>query len=338
MPFSADVVRRGALTVAWDGASPTTPPAGSTVTIAMPQMGTVTAQLSGTFSATVTWEGMVEENNSLLWRSITAVEITTKVAATTATAAGIYQVNSAGLRQVRARCSTFASGSVTTTLNASTAASGGTVTMADGADAALGGTADGAASSDAGTFSLIALFKRLLQKLTTQFAFFPALFVNIITVVDVTITRPANVTGYTGQDEIVDTGGAVATVAVGRVNGGAGTIEGITCIYSNNPTVTPQLRVLFFDTAPATAGDNNALNLSDADAAKCIGYIDLNVAQAGGSATSANLIYDSGAQVLDFLCAGGVTTLSFLIVTRVAFTPIANSETLKFRFRVRQTS
>jgi hypothetical protein len=41
------------------------------------------------------------------------------------------------------------------------------VTIADGDDAALGAQADAAASSDTGTFSLIALFKRSLQRLTS---------------------------------------------------------------------------------------------------------------------------------------------------------------------------
>lgn len=40
--------------------------------------------------------------------------------------------------------------------------------IADGDNVALGAKADAAATTDAGTFSLIALFKRLLQKLTTQ--------------------------------------------------------------------------------------------------------------------------------------------------------------------------
>jgi hypothetical protein len=39
---------------------------------------------------------------------------------------------------------------------------GGAVTVADGADVALGAKADAAATTDTGTFSLIALFKRLL--------------------------------------------------------------------------------------------------------------------------------------------------------------------------------
>jgi hypothetical protein len=41
------------------------------------------------------------------------------------------------------------------------------VTIADGDDAALGSQADAAASTDTGTFSLIALFKRSLQRLTS---------------------------------------------------------------------------------------------------------------------------------------------------------------------------
>jgi hypothetical protein len=46
---------------------------------------------------------------------------------------------------------------------------GGAATIADGADQAEGAKADAAATTDTGVFSLIALFKRLLQKFTTQF-------------------------------------------------------------------------------------------------------------------------------------------------------------------------
>jgi hypothetical protein len=46
---------------------------------------------------------------------------------------------------------------------------GGPVTIADGADVTQGAKADAAATSDTGTFSIVALFKRLLGKFTTQF-------------------------------------------------------------------------------------------------------------------------------------------------------------------------
>ena len=46
--------------------------------------------------------------------------------------------------------------------------SGGASTVADGANVTLGAKADSVATTDTGTFSFIALFKRLLQKLTAQ--------------------------------------------------------------------------------------------------------------------------------------------------------------------------
>lgn len=49
-------------------------------------------------------------------------------------------------------------------------AAGGAATIADGADAAQGAKADAAAATDTGTFSLVALFKRLLQGITTLIA------------------------------------------------------------------------------------------------------------------------------------------------------------------------
>jgi hypothetical protein len=47
-------------------------------------------------------------------------------------------------------------------------ATGTAMSIADGADITQGAKGDAAATTDTGTFSLIALFKRLLQKFTTQ--------------------------------------------------------------------------------------------------------------------------------------------------------------------------
>ncbi len=54
------------------------------------------------------------------------------------------------------------------TVRAPAGASGTAMSIADGADVTQGAKADAAATTDTGTFSLIALFKRLLQKLTAQ--------------------------------------------------------------------------------------------------------------------------------------------------------------------------
>ncbi len=78
------------------------------------------------------------------------------------------------------------------------------VTVADGADVALGAKANAAASSDTGTFSLIALFKRLLQKFTTQF---PAALVGGRFDVNVGSVAAASGAAYTDRSLAVTTGG-----------------------------------------------------------------------------------------------------------------------------------
>jgi len=73
-------------------------------------LGLVGVQLTGTFSATVTFEGTIDGSN---WVSLLARLVTDGTTSATATAAGIYQVPAAGLAQVRARVSAYTSGSVT---------------------------------------------------------------------------------------------------------------------------------------------------------------------------------------------------------------------------------
>lgn len=64
---------------------------------------------------------------------------------------------------------------------------GGAVTIADGADVTQGAMANTPATTDTGTFSLVALFKRLLQKLTAQL---PAALVGGRLAVDVATSTP----------------------------------------------------------------------------------------------------------------------------------------------------
>ena len=70
--------------------------------------GTVGFQITGTWSATFTFEGTV---NGTTWVSITAYNRATGGGATTTTSNGVYVVSSGGLRYVRARLSAYTSGS-----------------------------------------------------------------------------------------------------------------------------------------------------------------------------------------------------------------------------------
>lgn len=71
---------------------------------------TVGFQLSGTFSATVTFESTI---NGTDWVATGAFPISgSGTAATTANATGIWRVPAQGLAAVRARCSTYSSGTL----------------------------------------------------------------------------------------------------------------------------------------------------------------------------------------------------------------------------------
>ena len=114
--------------------------------------GTLLVELSGTFSATVTFEGSRDGSD---YYALLASNLTTGAKATTATAAGVYQINFAGLSSFRARISSYSSGSVTAeaTFVASdagsiiTSAASVTVSSSD-AGTSIGTTSDSAVTTD----------------------------------------------------------------------------------------------------------------------------------------------------------------------------------------------
>lgn len=67
-------------------------------------------QVSGTFSATITFEGSVDGAN---WVAIEVEDLSDRSWTQTATAPGLFRAVSLGLLYFRARISTYASGSVT---------------------------------------------------------------------------------------------------------------------------------------------------------------------------------------------------------------------------------
>lgn len=83
--------------------------ANAKTTISGDGYGTVGFQITGTWSGTITFEGTV--NNST-WVSINAYSRATGTGATTTTANGVFVTSSAGIRYVRARVSSYTSGSI----------------------------------------------------------------------------------------------------------------------------------------------------------------------------------------------------------------------------------
>lgn len=70
---------------------------------------TLTAQVTGITTATITWEATIDGTN---WVAIQATNLNDGTEATTATANGLYRVVCLGLVKVRARISAWTSGTI----------------------------------------------------------------------------------------------------------------------------------------------------------------------------------------------------------------------------------
>ena len=166
-------------------------------------------------------------------------------------------------------------------LGAKTAANSFPVTLStDGAFATnFGAKDDSAATTDTGTFSLIALTKRLLSSVTGLTA--------VGHTTTVTITRPSDTTAYAVGDAIGDTGGsAILTFTnMGKASGniiitGCHLQFDVSAIPSGMSTFTLEL----YNAAPDAIADNVAWDLSSAgDRGKYLGSLTLTTPTDKGS-------------------------------------------------------
>lgn len=81
--------------------------------IGLPSPGAVAVQITGTLSATITFEATVDGTN---WVAFNMVPAASATAASTATAVGAWSANTGGYAGIRARCSAYTSGSPVVTV------------------------------------------------------------------------------------------------------------------------------------------------------------------------------------------------------------------------------
>jgi hypothetical protein len=163
-------------------------------------------------------------------------------------------------------------------------------TTADGDDAALGAKADAAATTDAGTFSLIALVKRLLGFISGLLAGTSSIVVkSTAAVVAQELVRPSDTTNYAANDVVGFTAGATVGVLADAFseNGASGYITKVELMVDQVADVLPY-RVFFFSTAPTAIADNAPFTITYADLDKMIGYVDIaNLGVEGSGGTGA---------------------------------------------------
>jgi hypothetical protein len=227
-------------------------------------------------------------------------------------------------------------------------------------DTNLGAKADSAASTDTGTFSLIALFKRLLSTSTTLVTNTTGLATaanqstattslgTIATAVQAatpagtnsigavttgghvvsgtTITRPADTTAYTAGDLVASSttaatvNGAPTTIAAAR---GADIVSVATrCILKKTGTGLPNaiFRVHFYNAATTVSNGDNGTWLTTS--ANYLGFFDITCTQVFTDAAIGVGTPGSGS-MMTFTPASGTSNLYFLIEARAAYTPIS---------------
>jgi len=138
-------------------------------------------------------------------------------------------------------------------------------------------------------------------------------------------TRPNDSTPYTANDVVSNdatTTTMQALAAAARVAGLGGYVVGIR-VATDKKSITPRMRVHFFNTTGATlAGDNLAWKDVYADSAKRVGYVDLPAMITAADATNSD-----NSRALDltvrmpYTCVA--TSLYFVLETLDAFTPAA---------------
>lgn len=235
----------------------------------------------------------------------------------------------------------------------------GTIATSTGdLDTNLGAKADSAASTDTGTFSLIALFKRLLSTSTTLVTNTTGLATaanqstattslgtiatavqaatpagtNIIgaltnggqVVIGSTVTRPANTTAYVvGQLVANNTvAGSVTYPTIAAARGTNLVSVATRCILKKTGTSLPNaiFRVHFYNAQPTVSNGDGATWLTGS--ANYLGFFDVTCTQAFTDAAIGVGIPGSGS-MMTFTPASGTSNLYFLIEARAAYTPIS---------------
>ena len=136
-------------------------------------------------------------------------------------------------------------------------------------------------------------------------------------------TRPADTTAYAANDAVGDSTSAITMQALAnaaRVSGGSGYITGIR-INTDKKSITPRLRIHFYNTNGATlSNDNAAWQDRYADNSKYVGCWDLPAMRTGGDSTNSTNSYSEDLNIrIPYTCAA--TSLYYVLETLDAFTP-----------------
>lgn len=152
----------------------------------------------------------------------------------------------------------------------------------------------------------------------------------------VQFTRPSDTTQYTAGDAVSDntTAATSATFVLKSMapsNGMGGIINYVGLHKTDQDQTGADFDIYFFDTQPVNTGyeDNAAIAITDAEWAKCIGFVSLTASSDAVSVQNGDL-YGKSIPDLPYECAGGDSQLYVVVVARGTYTP-ASAEVFTLR-------
>ena len=135
----------------------------------------------------------------------------------------------------------------------------------------------------------------------------------------VSFTRPANTTPYTAGDVIGSASSAIHTLSAGGPSGGFILLQSMALFIGNTspPVGMAAFRVHLYSASPTAIADNAVFNLSSAERAAYMGFVDLSTPQDLGDTIYTQTDYIGRLVKL----AAASTSLFVEIETRGGYTP-----------------
>lgn len=246
-------------------------------------LGTVAAQVSGTFVGTVTFEGTTDGSN---WVSVQMTNIATGAIATTATAAGLFVGAVAGLVQFRARVSARSSGSITVVGLSMAGEPGATNVNVNAGSALIGKVSIDQVTANANEV--------VVKSITAGETHVGEVGGNIALVTG-TVTLPAGTPSYSIGDLVANSAvaGSVVPIALnlGRLasgSGATGMLRRLRLRKTGTSITNASFRLHFYRHCTITCANGDDGAFSTDQAANYVGKVDVTMDQAFTDGASGN--------------------------------------------------
>lgn len=149
------------------------------------------------------------------------------------------------------------------------------------------------------------------------------------------ITRPANTTAYSANQEVSDNSAAALFISgCASANARSGIINSAKLIITSNPGTPPDIDFMIFTTSLNMGTDQSSFSITQVQMLtmlKSISFLGVN-----SKVISGFRYYDAEGFSIPFVTGASTTNLFGRVMTRSAWTPAQNSDVVRFILGVQQ--